>query len=330
MLEGLSQARRSEIIGQFASRSILVVGDLMVDEYLYGSARRISQEGPVMVIEVVADELKPGGAANVGNNLRALGARVAMAGVVGDDEIGRTLRRDLEASQMDVGGIVVDSSRPTTRKTRIVAQSQQVMRIDREHTQPISEDVSRSLLNHIAQMLPIAGAILVSDYRKGVLTEDSARAIGELARSAGKPLITNPKPQSARWLKGARVLSLNQVEAEELGGAPLPDDNDSLHRYGERLAKSMEVDTLMVTRGSRGLCLWLRGGEYYSIPAHLVEVADIAGAGDTTIGTMALALVCGASDVEAAQLANLAGACVVRKHGVATVTPDELLHATEL
>ncbi len=327
MEERLSHARRAEIIAKFASRSLLVVGDLMVDEYLYGSARRISQEGPVMVIEVVSDELKPGGAANVGNNLRALGANVAMAGVVGDDEIGRILRRDLEASQMDISGVVVDSSRPTTRKTRIVAQSQQVMRIDREQTQPASDEISRELLSRIARMLPGVDGILVSDYRKGVLTETTAQTLSELASSTGRPLITNPKPQSARWLKGARVLSLNQVEAEELAGSPLPDGDDALHHYGERIAHSMDVDTLMVTRGSRGLCLWLRGGEYFRIPAHLVEVADIAGAGDTTIGTMALALVCGASDVEAAQLANLAGACVVRKHGVATITPDELLHA---
>ncbi len=327
MEERLSQARRAEIIAQFPSRSILVIGDLMVDEYLYGSAKRISQEGPVMVIEVVSDEFKPGGAANAGNNLRALGASVAMAGVVGNDHIARVLCRDLEASDMDTSGIVTDPSRPTTRKTRIIAQSQQVLRIDREQIQPVSDEVGRDLLGHVARILPSVDGVLVSDYRKGVLTEELAGALIELAAKAGKPLITNPKPPSARWLKGARVLSLNQVEAEDLGGAPLPNDREALHRYGERLARSMDIETLMVTRGSRGLCLWLRSGEYYEIPAHLVEVADIAGAGDTTIATMALALVCGASDVEAGELANLAGACVVRKHGVATITPDELRNA---
>src|ERR1051326_8606279 len=130
MEERLSQARRAELIAGFPRCSILVVGDLMLDEYLYGAARRISQEGPVMVVEVISDEFKPGGAANVGNNLRALGARVAMAGVIGEDEIGRILCRELTAWQVDITGIVVDSDRPTTRKTRIVAQSQQVMRVD--------------------------------------------------------------------------------------------------------------------------------------------------------------------------------------------------------
>jgi rfaE bifunctional protein kinase chain/domain len=327
MEERLGHARRAEIIAQFPHRSLLVVGDLMVDEYLYGSARRISQEGPVMVVEVVSDELKPGGAANVGNNIRALGARVSMAGVIGEDNIGRVLLREMAKWQMDVSAIVTDPGRPTTRKTRIVAQNQQVLRVDREQSRPISAQLTSGLLEHLTGIVPHVDGILVSDYRKGVLTEPFARALCEMAKSAGKPLVTNPKPSSARWLKGARVLSLNQVEAEEFGGEPLPNEDEALRKYGERLARTLDVDTLVVTRGARGLCLWRRGGEYVRIPAHLVEVADIAVAGDTTIGAMALALVCGASDVEAAELANLAGACVVRKHGVATITPDELLNA---
>ena len=327
MEERLSQARREEIIGKFASRSVLVVGDLMVDEYLYGAARRISQEGPVMVIDVISDALKPGGAANVGNNLRALGARVAMAGVVGDDDIGRALCRELSEWKVDVSGILTDPSRPTTRKTRIVAQSQQVMRVDREQARPLSDELSGELLTRIERLLPTVDAVLVSDYRKGVVTEDFARRMSASARAVGKPLITNPKPPSAKWLRGARILSLNQVESEELAGAPLPDTEDTLRRFGAEMLRVSDVDALLVTRGARGLCLWLRDGAYHSVPAHLVEVADIAGAGDTTIGTMALALVSGATDLEAAELANLAGACVVRKHGVATITPDELRHA---
>jgi len=327
MEERLSLTRRAELIGKFADRSLLVVGDLMVDEYLYGSARRISQEGPVMVIEVVSDEFKPGGAANVANNLRSLGASVAIAGVVGDDSIAGVLRAGLSDWKIDVSGIVTDATRPTTRKTRIVAQSQQVIRVDREKTIPISGEVSRKLISHIERLLPQVDGVLLSDYRKGVLSEHDTQAICDLARAAGKPVITNPKPASARWLRGARVISLNQVEAEELAGLPLPDDADSLRRFGEQIAQSLGAATLLVTRGSKGLCLWLQNGEHHQIPAHVVEVADIAGAGDTTIGTMALALTCGATDVEAAELANLAGACVVRKHGVATITPDELLRA---
>ncbi len=327
MQQGLSAERRAEILEQFSSRSILVVGDLMVDEYLHGAARRISQEGPVMVIEVVSDELKPGGAANVANNLVGLGARVCIAGVVGDDEIGRLLCQELTNLRIDIDGIARDPTRPTTRKTRIVAQSQQVMRIDREQTQPIAIEVSRGLSEYVERTLPLVDALLISDYRKGAFTEALARTLCDLAKAAGKPLITNPKPASAPWLRGSMVLSLNQIEAEELAGTTLPNDDSALRAFGERLSETLDTDTLMVTRGARGLCLWLRGGEYYRIPAHLVEVADIAGAGDTTIGAMALALVSGASVVEAGELANLAGACVVRKHGVATLTRDELLNA---
>lgn len=327
MEQRLSAERKAEIVSGFARRTILVIGDLMVDEYLLGAARRISQEGPVMVVEVLSEERKPGGAANVANNLRALGAAVAMVGVVGDDAIGNGLRRDLAAWSVLTDGILTDPARPTTLKTRIVAQSQQVLRVDREQTHSVAHDLTDRMIAYVASKLPEYDAVLVSDYRKGVLTESLARTLCELARVAGKPLITNPKPSSAHWLAGADLLSLNQLEAEEVAGASLPAEGEALRRFGERLVGDLDLKSLMITRGSRGLCLWLADGSYFQVPAHVVEVADIAGAGDTTIGTMALALACGAKPEEAAELANLAGACVVRKFGVATITTEELLHA---
>ena len=147
-----------------------------------------------------------------------------------------------------------------------------------------------------------------------------------LAKKAGKPLFTNPKPASARWLRGATALTLNQVEAEELAGARLPEDETTLRSYGERLQQELDVETLVITRGAKGLSYWQRSGEYRYVPAHTVEVADSAGAGDTTVSALALALLCGADAYEAAVIANRAGACVVRKSGVATVTVEELLH----
>jgi rfaE bifunctional protein kinase chain/domain len=323
--ERVSKVRYAEIVGGFAHRSILVVGDLMVDEYLRGTARRISQEGPVMVIEVEADEFKPGGAANVGNNLRTLGARVQVAGIVGDDEMGRLLRSELAAWEVGVSGILTDASRPTTRKTRVMAQNQQVLRIDREQTQALASELAHRLQAHVADVLAEVDAVLVSDYRKGVIGPEVARAISERARAAGKPLMTNPKPTSAPWLQGARVLSLNHFEAEELARARMPEEEAHLRPYGERLLKELDVETLVITRGARGLSYWRRDGQYRLVPAHAVEVADGAGAGDTTISAMTLALLCGADDYEAAVIANHAGACVVRKAGVATVSVEELL-----
>jgi len=328
MEEEIGQSRYEEILGGFSGCSVLVVGDLMVDEYLRGVARRISPESPVMVVEVEADEFKPGGAANVGANLRALGAHVSMAGVVGDDDIGNQLREELASWKVDIAGIFTDPSRPTTRKTRIVAQNQQVLRVDREQTHPVSEAVSGQILAYARALLGEIDAILISDYRKGVLTPVLAESAIAQARAAGKPLVTNPKPGSAPWLRGASVLSLNQAEAEELSRERLPENDADLRAFGARLLHELDLETLVITRGSRGLCYWKREGEYRFVSAHKVEVYDTAGAGDTTISAMTLALLCGADTREAAEIANRAGACVVRKSGVATVTVEELLHFT--
>ncbi len=321
----MSAARLAEIVTQFRERSILVVGDLMVDEYLMGTAQRISQEGPVMVIEVHSDAFKPGGAANVANNLRSLGAKVGIAGVVGDDEMGRLLQEELHTWEIDTAGILTDPSRPTTRKTRVVAQNQQVLRVDREQTHPLHTALAEALLVRVETALQQADAVLVSDYRKGVISPEVAARLSVLAAAMGKPLVTNPKPTSALWLRGASVLSLNHFEAEELSRSTLPEDPAALHRYGVEMRERLEVDTLVITQREKGLDYWRRSGEHAHVPAHKVEVADGAGAGDSTIGAMTLALVSGANTYEAAEIACLAGACVVRKHGVATVTPDELL-----
>ncbi len=321
----MSGGRLAEIVTQFRERSILVVGDLMVDEYLMGTARRISQEGPVMVIEVHADEFKPGGAANVANNLRSLGAKVGIAGVVGDDEMGRLLQGELRTWDIDTAGVLTDASRPTTRKTRVVAQNQQVLRVDREQTHPLPEALAEALIARVEAALQQAEAVLVSDYRKGVISPGTAARLSALAAAMGKPLVTNPKPTSALWLRGASVLSLNHFEAEELSRSALPEDPVALHRYGVEMRERLDVDTLVITQREQGLDYWRRDGEHAHVPAHKVEVADGAGAGDSTISAMTLALVCGATMVEAAEIACLAGACVVRKHGVATVTSEELL-----
>ena len=325
MLTGVPRARFESIVRGFTRRSVLVIGDLMVDEYLRGTAKRISPESPVMVIEVETDEFKPGGAANVVNNLRALGAQAGVVGIVGDDEGGRLLRMELGARGVDVSGIVSDPTRPTTRKTRIIAQNQQVLRVDREQTRPISPEAEQRLLHSLAETLKSVDAVLVSDYQKGVLTPTLARGLAEQAAEAGKPLVANLKPSSARWLTGARALSLNLSEAEAVIGERLPEEEGAFQRRGELLARELGAQTLIITRGGKGLSYWGQSGSYEHVPAHPVEVYDVAGAGDTTISALTLALISGATDAEAASLANYAGACVVRRSGVATVTAEELL-----
>jgi rfaE bifunctional protein kinase chain/domain len=317
--------RYEQIVRSFAQRTALVLGDLMVDEYYHGSTRRISPEGPVMVVEVESEEMKPGGAANTINNLLAFGAHVCAMGVVGDDETGRLLTKDLAARGADISGIFVDKSRPTTCKTRILAQHQQVLRVDREQTHFIDAAMSRKLRDYFVEVIQSAEFVLISDYRKGVLTPEIAADMIDIARAVHVPLMANPKPASARWLRNVQLISLNRNEVEHLTGHEMPDDEAGLRSYGEEVLQELAVETLVITRGAKGLSYWRKDGEYCHVPVHPVEVYDVAGAGDTTISAMALALTSGASCMEAAFIANHAGACVVRKVGVATVSPDELI-----
>jgi rfaE bifunctional protein kinase chain/domain len=323
----MTKDRFREIVNGFAYKHVIVLGDLMVDEYLWGKATRISPESPVMVVDVERESSVPGGAANVVNNLLALGARVSVIGVVGDDEAGKLLIQALKDEGADVSGIVADPSRPTTRKTRVVAHSQQVLRVDREQTHPIDAQVTEKLVRRLQEEISSAQAVLVSDYNKGVLTPDVARQAVQAARGKGIFLTANPKPATARSLAGAHILQLNQVESEMaatiLGIEGM--SSTSPDAAGTTLSQRLGVDTLIITRGAKGLMLYPSSGEPHHVPPHPVEVYDAAGAGDTVISTLTLGLVAGASAEEAAVIANHAAACVVRKVGVATVSAEEIL-----
>lgn len=320
----LSRERYEEIVDDFSKRAFLTLGDLMADEYLHGSVRRISPESPVVIVEVESEERKPGGAANVANNLRALGARVLLAGLVGEDEAGRDLLAALNLQGISTELTLTDPSRPTTLKTRVIAQRQQVVRVDRESTHAPSDQVVASLLENVQKSLPDVDGVLISDYRKGTITHFLASEIAAVCSRLNIPLIANPKPESALWFEGAAALSLNQSEAEALIGY-LPTEAAALADCGAALRSRLGVDMLVITLGPRGLAYWRADGEYQHVPAHTIEVFDVAGAGDTTIAALALALVGSATPLEAAQVANHAGACAVRKLGVATVSAEELL-----
>ncbi|MGC8667944.1 MAG: bifunctional heptose 7-phosphate kinase/heptose 1-phosphate adenyltransferase [Chthonomonadales bacterium] len=315
--------RYIEIVRQFRGAHVTVLGDLMMDEYLWGRATRISPESPVMVVEVDRETRVPGGAANVVNNLLSLGAHVRVIGVVGNDEAGDALVAALTEKGADTSGIITDPSRPTTRKTRVVAHNQQVLRVDRERAQPISEGTAEAIharLNECAA----SPAILISDYNKGVLTASVARAVRHLALRRSILTTANPKPANVHLLEGLDLVSLNRSEAEALKGPGSFARTEALWSSGEDLRCRLGIRTLVVTLGPDGLALFHTSGAEH-VPAHPVEVFDVAGAGDTVISTLTLALVCGATLREAAVLANHAASCVVRKVGVATVTPGELI-----
>ncbi len=320
----MQRERYQAIVRGFQSRRVVVLGDLMLDEYLWGRATRISPESPVMVVDVDRETSVPGGAANVAMNLLALGAGVAVIGVVGDDAAGGALIDELREAGADVRGILVAEDRPTTRKTRVVAHSQQVMRVDREKTSKLSNGLSDRVASVLRELVQQADALLISDYNKGVLTSEVAEEAVR-ARSGGTLLTANPKPVNALLLSGADVVQLNQIEADALAGEGRFAEDAGLDTVGSELVRRLDVGTLVVTRGARGLLLWRREGGMCHIPPRPVEVYDAAGAGDTVICALTLGIAAGALTEEAAEVANHAASCVVRKVGVATVTQDELM-----
>ncbi len=312
------------LIASFTGLEVAVVGDLMMDEYVWGQATRVSPESPVLVISVERESAVPGGAANVAANLMALGARVRVFGAVGDDSKGVELKTVLASQGADVAGIVTDSSRPTTRKTRVVAQSQQVLRVDRESTHAMPDGPSQELAARLKSSLGSVSAVLVSDYAKGVVNDLTIPPVIAQCRDRHVPFLANGKPDNAALLSGATVVTLNVSEALATSGDKRF-KTDDIHEAGESLRDALDVEALVVTRGAKGLCVWNREGETVIVPAHPAEVYDVAGAGDTVVSTLTLALAAGADMAQAARLAVRAAAIVVSKVGVATVSASELL-----
>lgn len=303
-------------------KKVLVVGDLMVDEYIWGRVDRVSLEAPVIVVGVESIECRPGGAANVANNLRNLGAQVSLVGLIGDDEIGAKLISMLEAENIDVSGITRDNSRPTTRKTRVLAHSQQVVRVDHESRERVTGEMSLRLAEIIASRIKDVDAVIVSDYEKGVICKNVVDAC--FADKSPKRIVTaKTKPLNLPVFRGADVLMLNQSEAEAVVNMRLRTIGD-VATAGTRIAREYSISSVVVTCGPQGLVVCLQHGAVAPIPAIPVEVYDVAGAGDTVISVLTLALIAGAEILDAAAIANAAGSAVVRKVGVATVTAAEI------
>jgi D-glycero-beta-D-manno-heptose-7-phosphate kinase len=323
--------RMSAVVDAVRSRTILVIGDLIVDEYLFGKPARISREAPVLILRFTEREVLLGGAANAIHNVHALGARVVPVGVVGRDAAGDELRGLLQSRGISTDGIVTEPGRTTPVKTRInaggyQATRQQVVRLDREPTgdlQPVTEDAM------IARLDALAGgvdAILVSDYGYDTVTPRVFERVRALAQRYRAVLSVDSRYQLPRFT-GVTAATPNEAELEQLAGAPM-DDEREVEKAGRQLLERLEARMLLVTRGSRGMALLERDGATTFIPIHGTdEIADVTGAGDTVIATFTAALAAGATPIEAATLANVAGGIVVMKRGTATVSPAELAQA---
>lgn len=317
----------SSALEQFAGKRVMVIGDLMLDEHVWGTVERISPEAPVMVLHVDADpECMPGGAANAASNIRALGGQVCMVGVVGDDDGGRSLRKVLADEGIDVTGIFTDDKRPTTRKTRIWAshrQGHQIVRVDRESKLGISQDLIEKIVDQIKRKSAEVDAILVSDYAKGVVSHKTLSAAIASAIDSSVVLTSNLKPRNISCFGGIGVITMNQPEARVASGIDI-DSQADVERAGKELINSIQCGGLVITRGSHGLAVFGSDGTVYHVPPIETEVYDATGAGDTTISALTMALASGLDLRAAATIANCAGAAVVRKVGVATTNPNEI------
>lgn len=306
---------------------VLVIGDLMLDEYLWGKAERISPEAPVQVVEVTREDVRLGGAGNVINNLVALGCKVTACSVIGGDENGVILQRAFTGKGVDVAGIFEDPMRSTSKKTRVVAANQQIVRIDRETKNGISDEYAARVLDFVRERGREFQVILISDYAKGVLTPPVLAGIIAVARGLGVPVAVDPKGNDYRKYRGATILTPNRKEAEIAAGMAITDD-ESLLAAARAILADVELDALLVTRSEQGMSLLLRGGEAVHIPTVAREVYDVTGAGDTVLAVLGLALACGWDFPGSARLANVAAGIAVGKVGTSTVTPMEIIAET--
>ena len=307
-----------------ASVRALVIGDLMLDEYLWGRAERISPEAPVQVVEVIREDLRLGGAGNVVHNLTALGARVSICSVIGADENGALLRGTFQAKGVDLAGLFEDPERRTSKKTRVIAANQQIVRIDRETRSPIAPSCQDAILAYLEANCASFDVIVVSDYLKGVLTPEVLTAVCQAGRQLAIPVVVDPKGNDYGKYRGATLLTPNRKEAEIASGVAIG-DLESLERAAGGLLHGLELDALLITRSEAGMSLFQRLGESVHIPTVAREVFDVTGAGDTVISVLSLGLACGLSLPEAAWIANVAAGIAVGKLGTSTVSPQEIV-----
>jgi D-beta-D-heptose 7-phosphate kinase/D-beta-D-heptose 1-phosphate adenosyltransferase len=302
----------------------LVIGDLMLDEYLWGKTERISPEAPVQVVEVLREDLRLGGAGNVVNNLVALGCQVAVCSVIGADDNGTLLQHVFSGKGVDTTGVLEATGRRTSKKTRVIAAHQQIVRIDRESKEPVDDVDEERLVQFVTKAAGQYDVFVVSDYLKGVLTPRVLRAIIEAGTRAGIPVVVDPKGDDYGKYRGATILTPNRKEAEIASRIAIRDDV-SLGQAAGRLLGDLELGALLITRSEAGMSLFTPAGAPLHIPTMAREVFDVTGAGDTVLAVLSLGLAAGLPLPDAARLANTAAGIVVGKLGTSTVSPAEIL-----
>ena len=313
-----------ELMSRFDAVRVLVVGDVMVDEYVWGQVERISPEAPIPVVDVQRESWVPGGAGNVAANLRALGVSTDLLSVVGEDEPGRALLAELTRRGVGVAALLADSTRATIRKTRVIAQHQQVVRVDREKREPIAEPLISKLLDLAYRALTETDILVIEDYGKGIITEKLCSGLIEKTRELGRPVVVDPQKRRFQMYRGTTLVTPNLREAADAVGVEPHNDDECVEGIARRLKETLDCDMVLVTRGEGGMSLLKTDGEFCTLPAAAREVFDVSGAGDTVVATVAAGIGAGGRPEAACALANYAAGCVVAKLGTATATRDEI------
>ena len=312
------------IIEQFANKKILVLGDVMLDKYVWGDVSRISPEAPVQVVNVVEESYAPGGAGNVANNIASLGAKVYIMGVVGDDTTKNKLIAELKKRNIDTECLINDENKRTIQKVRIFGKNQQLLRFDYEKKGYVGKETEGKMLDFIANKIDEIDGIVVSDYAKGTITKNLMEKVIGLCREKGKIIVVDPKPEHKEFYKNVTLITPNHAEAHIMTGLGEEENiKKDIEKMGKKLLEELD-DNILITRGEKGMSLFEKDGRITHIPTFAKEVYDIIGAGDTSVATLTLALTSGASFEEAAIIANHAAGITVGKIGTSTINIEEL------
>lgn len=311
-------------LDSFKKQTILVIGDTMVDKFIWGKVSRISPEAPVPVVEITKETETLGAAGNVANNITALGAKAVIISAIGEDNTGKSMIEMLEEKGIDASRLVYDPHRPTIIKTRIIATNQQVVRVDREIKGVLSHLTESKIIRNIEAAIPEADGVILSDYGKGVINPKVLKRAIYLARKHKIPVTVDPKIENFKKYKRVTSITPNLKEASEGMNVKNIADEQAVEALGKRILKTLNSDSVLITRGEMGMTLIRPGNKVTTIPTRAKEVYDVTGAGDTVISTMTLALAAGADLAGAAEIANFAAGIVVGKLGTATTSPEEL------
>lgn len=316
---------QAEFIKKFQGKYITVIGDIILDHYIWGTVDRISPEAPIPILDVKSETFRLGGALNVVANICGLGGQAGIIGIVGQDENAMILRKMLSEIGAEATGLIVDEDRPTTIKTRVIAHHQQIVRIDREVRGELKEDCKLKIAEITEKAIPKSDAVIISDYDKGVISHYVLKRIIACAKENKKPVVVDPKVHNTWNYKGATVITPNLKEAGIAFGKEIADEN-TLTLAGKTILEKLDLSAVLITRGEHGMTLFQRSDNSVThISAIAKEVFDVTGAGDTVIAVFTLALSTGMNMIEAAKLSNYAAGIVVGKIGTSIVTPEELI-----